>query len=151
MPISRRHFLRAGSVVMVAASAPISLSALAAERRAGHNNSTGQPSDTPALMSKAMFAAHLNTVFLIRLNERQTVPVELIELHDCGPAQQQTNARAGQECFALAFRARNQRALKQSTYQLEHSALGRFDLFIAPVKSKKHGQVYEAIINHARA
>ena len=150
MPISRRHFLRAGSVVMVAAGAPISLNALAAVRRADHNGLPGQPSDTPALMSKAMFAAHLNTVFRVRLNDRQEVPVELIELHDCGPAQQPA-AHAGRECFALAFRARTPRLLKQNTYRLEHRALGQFDLFIAPVKSKKYGQVYEAVINHMRA
>jgi hypothetical protein len=136
---------------MVAAGAPVSLKALTAEgRAAGHNGATGQPGDTSALMTKAMFAAHLNTVFLVRLNEKQTVPLELIALNDSGPARD-SKARAEQECFALAFRAPGQRTLKQSTYQLEHSALGRFDLFIAPVRSKKHELVYEAIINHVRA
>ncbi len=59
-------------------------------------------------------------------------------------------ARAGQECFALAFRPRTRQALKQNTYSLEHRVLGRFDLFITSVKSTKHGQVYQAIINHVR-
>jgi hypothetical protein len=133
---------------MAAASAPISLSALAAERRSGPTGSTGQPT----LMSKATFAAHLNTVFLLRPNDGKEVPVELIDLHDCGPAaQRQAAARAGQECFALAFRARGRQTLKQNTYRMEHRALGQFDLLIAPVRSKKYGQVYEAIINHVRA
>src|SRR5437763_14402744 len=98
MPISRRHFLRAGSVVMIAAGAPISLNALGAERRADHNGLPGQSSDTPALMSKAMFAAHLNTVFRVRLNARQEVQVELIELNDCGPTEPAA-AQACRECL----------------------------------------------------
>jgi hypothetical protein len=147
MPISRRYFLRAGGVAMAAASAPISLNALAAERRPGHTS----PSAQAALMRKAMFAAHLNTIFLVRPNGGQEVSIELIDLHDIGPAQQRkAAARKGQECFALAFRARDRQALKQNTYRMEHRALGSFDLFIAPVKSNKYGQVYEAIINHAR-
>lgn len=133
---------------MAVVGAPISLNVLAAERRTGPTGSTAQS----ALMSKAMFAAHLNTVFLVRSNDGKEVPFELIELRDCGPVEQrQAAARAGQECFALAFRARARQALKQNTYRLEHRALGQFDLFIAPVRSQKHGQVYEAIINHVRA
>ena len=148
MPFSRRHFLRAGGVAIAAASAPISLNALAAEQRSGHTGSTGQS----ALMSKAAFAAHLNTVFLIRPNAGKEVPIELIDLRDCGPAaQQQKAARAGQECFALAFRAPARHTLKQNTYRIEHRALGRFELFVTPVKSNKYGQIYEAIINHVRA
>jgi hypothetical protein len=147
MPITRRHFLRAGSVAMVAASAATSLRASTAERWADATVPTGRPT----FMSKATFAAHLNTVFLIKLNDKQEVPLELVALHDCGPAKQREKAaRAGQECFALAFRPRPGQTLKQNTYALEHRVLGRFDLFIAPVKSKKHGQVYEAIINHVR-
>lgn len=147
MPISRRHFLRAGSVAMVAATASTGFSTSAAERR----SDATAPAGRPALMSKATFAAHLNTVFLVKLNDKQEVPLELVELHDCGPAQQrQQAARAGQECFALAFRPRTGQALKQNTYSLEHRVLGRFDLFITSVKSTKHGQVYQAIINHVR-
>ena len=152
MPISRRYFLRAGAVTMAAASAPISLNVLAAARGARNNAAAPQPDSAPALMSKAMFAAHLNTTFLIRPHNAQAVRVKLVELEDCGPApQQQGAAHAGAECFALAFSAPAQRALKQSTYRIEHHALGQFDLFIAPMKSAKHGQIYEAIINHARA
>jgi Domain of unknown function (DUF6916)/TAT (twin-arginine translocation) pathway signal sequence len=147
MSISRRHFLRAGGVAMAAVSAPVSLSALAAERRPGHAGPSGQP----VLMSKAMFAAHLNTVFLIRPDGGREIPVDLIQLRDCGSAaQQKAAARAGQECFALTFRPRDRQALKQNTYRLEHRALGRFELFVAPVKSNKYGPVYEAIINHVR-
>jgi Domain of unknown function (DUF6916) len=152
MSISRRHFLRTGAIVCAAAGAPMSLSALAAEERSlgnGHAQPTGT---TPALMSKAAFAPHLNTVFSICLPDGQEISAELIALRDTGPARQQkATARAARECFALAFRTTAQPPLVQNTYRLEHRALGRFDLFIGPVPSKKRGQVYEAIINHQRA
>jgi hypothetical protein len=134
---------------MVAAGTPVSFNALAAERRAGDSGLPGQPSAMSALMNKAMFAAHLHTVFHVQSRAGQTVPLELVELTEHKSAQQ--TARAGQECFALAFRARGRQALKQSTYRIQHRALGQFDLFITPIKSEKYGQVYEAIINHVRA
>jgi hypothetical protein len=152
MPISRRHFLRTGAIVCVAAGAPMSLSASAAEERSLGNGHAQPSGTTHTLMSKAAFAPHLNSVFFIRLPDGQEIPAELIELRDCGPApRQKANAPAARECFALAFRTTAQPLLAQNTYRLEHRALGRFDLFIGPVPGKKHGQVYEAIINHQRA
>lgn len=151
MPISRRHFLRTGAIVCVAAGAPMSLCTLAAEGRAAGKGHEQLPGTTPALMSKAAFAPHLHTAFVIRLEDGQTLPAELIELRDCGSARQQkANARSGRECFALAFRTAAHPPLAQSTYRLEHRTLGRFDLFIGSVPGKQHGQVYEAIINHQR-
>jgi hypothetical protein len=130
----------------------MSLSALAAEERSAGNGHAQPTGTTPTLMSKAAFAPHLNTVFSIRLQDGQELSAELIELRDCGPARQQkSNARAARECFSLAFRTTANQPLVQNTYRLEHRALGRFDLFIGPVPGKKHGQVYEAIINHQRA
>lgn len=150
MPISRRSFLRAGGVAVVAAGTTGGLNALAAERGSTPEAAASQPggmTTTNDLMNKATFAAHLRTVFKVSADGRREVPVELFEIRDCGPAER----RNGQECFALTFRARTSQVLKQNTYQMEHRALGRFDLFIAPVKSEKHGRVYEAVINHIRA
>jgi hypothetical protein len=149
MPITRRHFLRAGGVAVVAAGTHGGFNALASERQHAPESLAGQPgATTSAFMSKADFAAHLRTVFVVRPGERQEVRLELVEVSDSGPEQSRA---AGRECFSLAFRARDPRALKQSTYQMEHRALGRFDLFVVPVKSEKHGQVFQAIVNHARA
>ncbi|HEX8179656.1 MAG TPA: hypothetical protein VF525_08965 [Pyrinomonadaceae bacterium] len=115
--------------------------------RAAHGNAPASPSGQPILMTKAMFAPHLHTTFVIKTEDAQTVPVELVELHDHATA----HKAAAHECFALTFRAPAHRTLKQNTYRIEHRALGQFDLFVAPMRSAHHGQVYEAIINHARA
>lgn len=146
MSISRRHFLRAGAVTLAAAGAPVSLKTLAAGRAA--RGSAGAPAAS-TLMTKATFAPLLNTAFTIEPQSAPAVRVKLIGLHDCGAAPGRS-ARAGQECFALAFSVPAGRALSQDTYRVEHGALGQFDLFLGPVKSDRHGRLYEAIINHAR-
>ena len=151
MPISRRHFLRTGAIAFAAAGAPLSLSALAAEGRSPGQDPAQQPGATPALMSKAAFAPHLHTAFLIRPQRGPAVRAELIELRDCGPARQRQPRAAERECFALNFRAPAHQPLAQATYHIEHHTLGRFELFIGPVQRKQHGQVYEAVINHQRA
>lgn len=146
MPISRRHFLRAGAVTVAAAGAPASINALAAGLSA-RDKATARTDGARALMTKAMFAPHLRTTFNVLMPRGQKLRVELVELSDCG----QADRRASEECFALTFRAPAHRALGQNTYRLEHAKLGEFDLFIAPVRGDKHGQAYEAIVNHARA
>ncbi len=152
MPISRRHFLRTGAIAFAAAGAPMSLSALAAAGRSPGKGNARQPGAMLPLMSKATFAPHLHTVFLIHSQDGQEILAELIEVRDSGPARQQkANARAGRECFSLAFRTTAHPPLAQDTYRVEHRMLGQFDLFIGTVPGKKRGQVYEAIINHQRA
>ena len=146
MSISRRHFLRAGGVAVIAAGAATSINA----KTNAPGSDTAVPIEQLALMSKASFAAHLNSIFLIRPREGQEVPVELIALRDFTPPKVAA-ARTGQECFALVFRPRARQTLKQNTYQIEHRALGQFQLLLAPVKSQKHGQIYQAVINHVRA
>lgn len=145
MAISRRHFIRAGAVTVAAASATASLNVLAAERGVQSDDAL-QSGGSSALLNKAMFVAHLNTAFLIAAQNAQPVRAKLVDLKDYEP-----EARGAGECFTLIFSAPPHRGLKQNTYRIEHRALGQFDLFIAPVRSVKHGQLYEAIINHSRA
>jgi len=52
------------------------------------------------------------------------------------------------ECFSLLFRGPARVALGQSTYSLEHPALGAFLLFLVPVgPTGENGQELEAVIN----
>lgn len=151
MSIPRRKFLQVGSIALLAAGAP--LTALAARARAhGEAKSSLAPAAGPVSslnrMNKAAFAAHLNTVFLIRHSDAGEVPVKLIELQDTVPeSQRKLAAMHGKECFSLSFRGPAQ-GLRQNTYRFQHRELGEFDLFIVPVESGKHGEIYEAIVNH---
>ncbi|MGB9180199.1 MAG: twin-arginine translocation signal domain-containing protein [Pyrinomonadaceae bacterium] len=153
MSISRRKFLQVGAVAAVAAGTPLSITALAdvakTSKAGALKASTKAASAIPVShMSKAQFASHLNTTFFIRSVGAHELPVRLIELEDRVPEPlQDAAALRGKECFSLAFRgpAKN---IEQDTYRVRHTTLGEFDLFIGTVKNKKHGRIYEAIINH---
>jgi hypothetical protein len=151
MSIPRRKFLQVGGIALLAAGAPLSaLAAKASMFDGAKNSSTPVTGSMGSLnrMNKAAFAAHLNTVFLIRHSDAGEIPVRLVELRDTVPgSHRKLAARLGKECFSLSFRGPVQ-SLKQNTYRFRHNELGEFDMFIVPVKSGKHGDIYEAIFNH---
>jgi hypothetical protein len=156
MSFSRRKFLRVGSVAALTAGATMGFSALGNNSKLGRTpgpvNSPGSPQSTDpttSRMTRAAFAACLNSTFQLQNADTSALPLKLIELKDTVPSNHQKAAAAqGKECFSLAFTAPNHEALKQNTFRLEHESLGKFDLFISPVTSKRHGEIYEAIINH---
>ncbi|MEO8054403.1 MAG: hypothetical protein ABI768_04580 [Acidobacteriota bacterium] len=49
--------------------------------------------------------------------------------------------------FSLVFRGPMQPVLRQSTYALEHAALGRLEIFIVPIGPDASGMRYEAVFN----
>lgn len=153
MSISRRKFLQVGAVAAVAAGTPLSIAASAIAAKSSTASSLKASTKAASSisinhMSKAQFASQLNTTFFIRSTGAHELPVQLIELEDRVPEPlQDAAALRGKECFSLAFRgpAKN---INQDTYRVRHTTLGEFDLFIGAVKNKKHGRIYEAIINH---
>jgi hypothetical protein len=52
------------------------------------------------------------------------------------------------EQFSIMFCGDVERALKQGMFQLEHPAMGAFDIFLVPVKRDEQGMHYEAIFNY---
>ncbi|HEX8071757.1 MAG TPA: twin-arginine translocation signal domain-containing protein [Pyrinomonadaceae bacterium] len=149
MSISRRQFLRAGAVAMLAAGTPLRSEVLAAAA-AGPAGRGGAARG--ARLRREMFAPHLNSLFTIHPEAGRALRVELTKLEDYVPASpRQRAARTGQECFSLSFRAPAHAPLAQGTYRFQHGALGRFELFITPGRASRDGQTYEAVINHLRA
>lgn len=149
MPISRRNFLQAGAVALLSTSAPLSLTALASRANSSKGSLNTAAPQNSSFMSKATFAPLLNTPFVIETDGAKDLEVRLIELQDLVPAaKRQQAARHGKECFSLTFRASSYEPLRQNTYRVQHATLGTFALFIGPVKSRQHGMIYEAIINH---
>jgi hypothetical protein len=54
---------------------------------------------------------------------------------------------AGGESFSLLFDGDADSAFTQDTYQVRHSSLGQFAMFIVPINQPKGTQRYEAVIN----
>lgn len=147
MSITRRKFLKAGSLVALAAAIP--LRAMGQQISKG---SDGNPFDQTkdsypdqlAHYTRSAFSSYLNSVFLIYTGYN-TIEVTLVEVKDLVPAAAKT--QAGAECFSLLFRGERS-AMRQNTYRIEHPSLGTFALFLVPGGvGENAGQNYIAIVN----
>ncbi|HEX8144748.1 MAG TPA: twin-arginine translocation signal domain-containing protein [Pyrinomonadaceae bacterium] len=157
MFISRRKFLQAGTVIAVAAGVPLKTAVVVTGKRNAPPQSSspvGAQASTPvktntlnhdslASYTKATFAAHLNSSFVIKSKRARAVEVKLVEINDAGPVPDQQ--LSGKECFSLVFRT-SQR-LRQDVYEIEHATLGKFELLLVPVGKDRKGSYYEALIN----
>ena len=140
MSLSRRKFLRAGTLVAISASIPSR--SLAA--RTVSQLSSFLPAGNQLVLNRESFSRHLNTKFSFADKELQGVSVKLIEVNDLTP---KTMAAAGKECFAVVFIGPRNAPLRQETYAVTHESLGRFDMLVVPIASHSEGVYYEAIFN----
>ena len=147
MSITRRKFLKAGTLVALSAAIPLKVAGQQ-PRKVNDGNPIDQSKDVAADplsgYNRAAFSSYLNSVFRLYTGY-STIDVALVEVRDLAPG---TNtAQTGAECFSLLFRGGNV-ALKQNTYKIEHPSLGTFPLFLVPGKPDDNGaQSFVAIIN----
>jgi len=84
------------------------------------------------------FAEHVNSAFRL-LHQPATTELELVDVSD--------GSTDGHVNFTLLFRGPGEPLLPQQIYPVEHDRLGRFDLFIVPVRRDARGLYYEAVFN----
>ena len=94
-------------------------------------------------LTREAFAAQLKTKFRLHAEASQTVEVELVEV--VAGSDLETHTR-----FSAYFRGPAEFCLPQRTYQVEHDAMGAFDLFIVPVRRDEQGFYYEAVFNRLK-
>lgn len=148
MSLSRRKFLRAGTLVALAAGIPTKT--LLAE-------TLGEPSSLlPAYrhlradfsLNREAFVRCLNTRFSFVHGVAKPVAVKLVEVNDLTPKPKTTSAEAtGKECFAAVFVGSHNAPLRQETYAVTHESLGKFSMLVVPVARNKEGFHYEAVFN----
>src|ERR1044071_2336518 len=113
MSLSRRKFLRAGTLVAVSAAFPLKTMVAATEDRRysliPNRGSLGGPS----LLGQETFARCLNTKFTFHSKGRQAVSLKLVEVYDLNPNTLTTTAK---ECFGVVFRSSSDGSLQQQTY-----------------------------------
>lgn len=143
MSVSRRKFLRAGTLVAISAGIPmktlvaqtisqsISFLPTSGHLKAGSN------------LNREIFSRYLNTSFSFSHKNVERVGVKLIEVNDLTPKA----TPAGKECFGVVFIGPRNRPLKQETYSVKHESLGSFEMLVVPLSHRKEGVYYEAIFN----
>ena len=143
MPISRRLFIKLGSIVAIAAGLPIGKTVAFAQ---GKTPPAGGPTtgstDLLARMSRDEWGKYLHQNFSILLTAKTTWKVELYDVK-----MNQIGLEQGLDNFSLFFRGVHEYALTQGTYKFDHPKLGRFELFICPAGTSGGANQYEAIFN----
>jgi hypothetical protein len=153
MSISRRKFLKAGTIVALSVGLPLKATLTAMGQKVS-KELDGNPFDNPlpeipydplSYYTKSAFTAYLNSTFRVGTGNLETVEVTLTRVTDLLP---DTSANVdGRECFSLAFRGGSV-SLPQNTYAIDHDALGSFQLFLVPGGRLDNGeQAYVAIVN----
>ena len=94
-------------------------------------------------LTRDAFAENLKTKFAVRDGDA-TFELELYEVSELNIGQTITQI---QERFSLIFRGTRDRLLHDNIYQMEHEALGQFELFLAPVEEDANHYYYQASFN----
>lgn len=155
MPISRRIFLRTGTMVVLGAAAAhskLGRVAVGQKLREDVTTVTGfrvppeSLNDPLTFFTRSTFSAQLNSTFRLRQGDSTSAVVTLVAVNDLAPSAKKVKGQVvgGRECFSLIFSGKQ---LPQDTYTVEHGALGTFKLLLVP--SGKPGGIpqLEAVIN----
>lgn len=119
----------------------------AAERVAGARFPIGSHGLMLDKVTVSVFAESLGTAFRIHADSNRAVQVELIEATALKFQPVAQGASPTRQPFSVVFRGPFEPTLPQKIYTLEHSELGRFELFLVPVGPDSKGMCYEAIFN----
>jgi hypothetical protein len=148
MAVSRRKFLKAGSLVILAAGIPLKVVAGKSPDPLGTKALLAGSLGRTDLLTQATLSAQLNTTFRVAEGSSQVVKIALTEVNDLRTATvKKSAAMTGKECFSLIFVGPSQTPLRQNTYAVEHAALGKFSVLLVPVGHKRQGLIYEAVFN----
>lgn len=94
----------------------------------------------PENLTKDAFADCLNDEFNIYLTPENIVAAKLEEITEL-------RKMPRNEMFSIFFRVPVDVPFRQNIYEIEHSALGSFELFLVPVGRNEKGVKYEAVFN----
>ena len=96
-----------------------------------------------ASLTQETFSAQANTKFQVLVDENTTVELELVEVSELKLYPQQ-------EEFAIEFRGPSDMFLPQGVRDFAHEQMGKFELFIVPIRQDEQGYYYEAVFNRIR-
>lgn len=158
MNITRRSFLRVGSMIGVSAMIPGALATIALGQKERDDKfelgtGIGFPipraalSDPLAIITRAMWQQNMGTKFSFSQRGSNLADMTLWAVTDENPPFVPSKPTSTRECFSLVFNGPPTPNLGQGTFAVEHPKLGNFSLFVVPGISSGYYRHYEALIN----
>ena len=156
MGISRRSFIKTGTLTAVAAGVALRPNLLAFGQRRTQSTSLGyqfpiKAQQQPTFMfTRATFDPYVGDIFEAPDARGKMVSLTLLSATTNKPlanTKLSTGKAIDTDSFSLLFKA--ERALPHSSIQtISHPALGKFDLFLVPHPQGGGVMLYEAVFNH---
>ncbi|MDT5296007.1 MAG: hypothetical protein QOJ76_2887 [Acidobacteriota bacterium] len=157
MSMTRRSFLKSGATTVLTAGIALSSTNLVLGQDLRRTNPSRdfkvpfQAQQSPLFYFKReTFEPYVGGIFRARAGAR-SLNMTLISVTDCTPAPKSklTSKARTSECFSLVFRSTGKLTDLTSIFNMEHGALGNFDLFMTRRDGPRGTYFYEAVFNHA--
>lgn len=154
MPLTRRRFLKAGTLTALAAGSALDpLRAFGLDLAGNPTHNFQLPSEagpSPALFTRETFEPLVGNSFR-GASDGRSASLKLLRVSGYDPAARTrlvTCATRPTKSFALTFRAGRSLSPKTSIHQLEHADLGEFSLFMTRYVNPNGHVYYEAVFSH---
>lgn len=157
MPISRRLFIKSGTLTALVASVALSPNARAFGQ--GRTKSTNLGYQIPItaqqeptyMFTRATFEPYVGGVFQAPNARGKMISLTLVSVTPYKASAQtkiSTGAAAETDSFSLMFKAAGPLPPFTSIHKISHPSLGKFDLFLTPHPQADGAMMYEAVFNH---
>ena len=154
MAVSRRKFLKAGTIVSVSAIIPLESVVSVFGQQAGPNEDglfkVPIESGNDERLTEENFSRYLYSTFRIYTSPLTGISLQLVNVRRSEIASEKHARSAKVDSFSVLFRGPQKSALESRTYRITHDQMGTFDLFISAVNDDKKERLYEAVFNRFR-
>lgn len=157
MAMSRRFFLKSGTLTAIAAGVALRPNLLAFGQKGAQATSLGyqipiKAQQRPSYMfTRATFDPYVGGIFQSPDVRGRMVSLRLLSASSYKPsANNKVSAGKGieTESFSLMFKAARGLPEFKSIHTISHPSLGKFDLFLTPHSQADGLRLYEAVFNH---
>ena len=157
MAISRRFFLKSGTLTAIAAGVALRPNLLALGQRRTQGTSLGfqipiKAQQQPTYMfTRATFDPYVGGIFQAPDARGKMVSLTLLSATTNKPSANtkiSTGNAVATDSFSLMFKASRELPPFSSIQTVSHPALGKFDLFLVPHPQAGGVMLYEAVFNH---
>lgn len=155
MAISRRFFLKTGSLTALAAGLVLNPNTIVFGQQnnpnPGHQIPVSAQQQPSFMFTRATFEPYVGGIFQAPDASGHLVSLTLVSVTTNKPAANtrlSTRTAADTDSFSLRFRSTEELPPFASIHRISHPALGQFDLFLTPNKQENGVMLYEAVFNH---